>query len=192
MTSLLISLLPLIVVTALMPEWIILGLLLLRGEGGVRKTAALAAGAMTARVLHGVPFGYVCRAAAEESGQQGASIIASTLLLVLGIALLITAVKKWRKEPDPDAPAPKWTVTLMAASPLKTFGIGALLMSLAIKQWVITLSAIGIIDEAQLGWTNSVLAFLFFVVAAQSQLLAPVVASVLTPTGSAKLLDLVQ
>ena len=48
-------------------------------------------------------------------------------------------------------------------------------MALAVKQWVFTLSAIAVIEEAQLGQTANVLAYLFFVVAAQSLVLAPII-----------------
>ena len=51
-------------------------------------------------------------------------------------------------------------------SALKAFGMGALLVAIAAKQWVFTLSAIGIIGEAQLSQTGNVVAFLFFVLAA--------------------------
>ena len=44
------SLLPLIAGAALLPVWIIMALFLLRGEGGVRKALAFAAGAMTVRL----------------------------------------------------------------------------------------------------------------------------------------------
>ena len=54
MDTVIVSLLPLIVGAALLPVWIIMALFLLRGEGGVLKAAAFAAGAMTARVVQGV------------------------------------------------------------------------------------------------------------------------------------------
>jgi hypothetical protein len=62
--------------------------------------------------------------------------------------LLVTAYKKWRKEDDPDAPPPKWMSALSGLSTLKAFGMGALLMIVAVKQWVFTLSAIAIITVA--------------------------------------------
>ena len=108
------------------------------------------------------------------AGETG--IIAATLLLVAGIAMLITAVKKWRKEEDPDAPPPKWMAMLQGLSVAKAFGIGALLMALALKQWVFTLSAIAIIEQAAAGLAASVLAFLLFVVGAQLLVAAPIVA----------------
>jgi hypothetical protein len=189
MDILLADLLPLIVASAVLPLWIILTLLLLRGQGGVAKAAAFAAGAMGVRVVQGIVFGAIFSAAEDAGGAEESAIIASTLLLVVGILLLITAIKKWRKEDDPDAPPPKWMTTLGGLSALKAFGMGALLMAIAIKQWVFTLSAIAVIDEAQLSQAGSVLSYLFFVVAAQSLVLAPVIIAAVAPAQSAKLLN---
>ena len=77
-------------------------------------------------------------------------------------------------------------------SVLKAFGMGALLMALAIKQWVFTLSAIAVIEQAQLSQTGNVLAYLFFVVAAHSLVLAPILVSAVAPAQAAKLLDAMQ
>ena len=185
----LISLLPLIFGAAVLPLWIIAALLLVRGEGGVLKAAAFAAGAMMLRVLQGILFGYVIDAAADANGGGGSNLIASTLLLVAGILLWITAIRKWRTEDDPDAPPPRWTVTLGGLSWPKAFGVGALWMAIAVKQWVFTLSAIAVIDEAKLGRAGSVLAYFVFVLAAHSLVLAPVVVSAVAPARSAKLLN---
>lgn len=192
MATLFINLLPLIVGAAVLPLWIIAALLLLRGEGGVIKASAFAAGAMTVRVLQGILFGYVFGAAADASGDVGSKLIASTLLLVVGILLLITAIKKWHSEDDPDAPPPKWMASLSGLSALKACGIGALWMAIAIKQWVFTLSAIEFITEAKLGQTASGLAYLVFVVAAQSLVLAPIVIAAVVPSQSAKMLEAMQ
>jgi hypothetical protein len=108
----------------LLPAWIILALFLLRGEGGVLKALAFAAGAMTVRVVQGVLFGFVFSEATDASGEGGSDLITSTLLLVLGILVLISAVKKWRKEEDPDAPPPKWMETLGGLSAIQAFGMG--------------------------------------------------------------------
>jgi len=189
MDTVIVSLLPLIVGAALLPVWIIMALFLLRGEGGVLKAAAFAAGAMTARVVQGVLFGFVFGEATDTSGESGANLITSTLLVVLGILMLISAVKKWRKEEDPDAPPPKWMDVLGGLSAIQAFGMGALLMVLAIKQWVFTLSAISVIEQGELSQTGNVLAYLFFVLAAQSLVLAPVLISAVAPTQSTKLLD---
>jgi hypothetical protein len=187
----LINLVPLIVGAAVLPVWIVATLLLLRSEGGVAKAAGFAAGAMTVRVVQGILFGHVFDAAAH-SGGGGSKLITSTLLLVVGILLSITAVRAWRTEDDPDAPPPKWMATLGSFSPLKAFGIGALLMGISIKQWVFTLAAIAVVDEATLGPARSTLAYLVFVLAAQSLVLAPTIGSAVAPTRSAAMLEVLQ
>jgi hypothetical protein len=192
MGAVIVYLLPLIVGAALLPAWIILALFLLRGEGGVRKALAFAAGALLVRLVQGVIFGYVFDTAADAYGESGSNLITSTLLLVVGIVMLISAVKKWRKDADPDAPPPEWMAVLSGLSALQAFGIGALLMALSIKQWVFTLSAIAVIEQAQLSRAGNVVTYLFFVLAAQSLVLAPILVSAVAPVQAAKLLDAIQ
>lgn len=190
MGAVFVELLPLIVGAAVLPVWIVMTLFLLRSERGVWKAAAFVAGATIVRLIQGVVFGFVFEAADDGGGETG--IIAATLLLVAGIAMLITAVKKWRKEEDPDAPPPKWMAMLQGLSVAKAFGIGALLMALALKQWVFTLSAIAIVEQAGVGLAAGVLAFLLFVIGAQLLVAAPIVAYAIAPAATGKLLDTAQ
>ena len=111
---------------------------------------------------------------------------------MVGILLLTTAVRTWRKEDDPDAPPPRWMASLGSLSPRRAFGIGALLMGISIKQWVFTLAAIAVVDEATLGPARSILAYLVFVLAAQSLVLAPIIGSAVAPTRSATMLEALQ
>lgn len=190
MGAVFVDLLPLIAGAALLPVWIVMTLFLLRSERGVFKASAFVAGAATVRLVQGVIFGFVLETADEGGDESG--IVGATLLLVAGIAMLITAVKKWRKEEDPDAPPPRWMEMLQGLSTLKAFGVGALLMALALKQWVFTLSAIAIIEQAGVGLTASVLAFLLFVVGAQLLVVAPIVAYALAPEATGNVLDAAQ
>src|SRR5262245_29809031 len=74
----LVSLLPPIIGAAVAgPMWTILTLLLLRGEGGLIKAAAFAAGAMTVRLLQMILFGYVFGTADGAGGEAGPDLIAS-------------------------------------------------------------------------------------------------------------------
>jgi Sap, sulfolipid-1-addressing protein len=188
----LLGLLPLIVGAAVVPIWIIMVLFLLRSKGGLLEAAAFAAGAIIVRLAQGILFGYVFGKSAEASGDIGSSVILSTLLSVVGILMLITAFKQWRKEDDPDAPPPKWMATIGGLSAAKALGIGALLVAIAAKQWVFTLSAIGIIGQAQMSQAENVIAFLFYVLAASSLVLTPIVVYAVAPTQSAKTLDVAQ
>jgi hypothetical protein len=192
MGSVVVSLLPLIVGAAVVPIWIIMVLFLLRSQGGLLKAAAFVAGAIVVRLAQGVLFGYVFGKSVESSGDTGSSAIVSTLLLVVSILMLITAFKQWRKEDDPDAPPPKWIAAISGLSAGKALGAGALLVAIAAKQWVFTLSAIGIIGQARLSQAENVIAFLFYVLAASSLVLTPIVVYAVAPTQSAKTLDAAQ
>jgi hypothetical protein len=192
MGNVIVSLLPLIIGAAVVPLWIIMVLFLLRSESGLLKAAAFAAGAIIVRLAQGILFGYVFGKSAEANGAGGSSLIVSTLLLVVGILMLITAFKQWHKQDDPDAPPPKWMATISGLSTVKALGMGALLVVIAAKQWVFTLSAIGIIGQAQLSQAENVIAFLFYVLAASSLVLAPIIVYAVAPARSAKTLDAAQ
>jgi hypothetical protein len=193
MGSLLLSLLPLIIGASLgAPAWIIMTLILLRAEGGLVKAAALVAGAMFVRVVQFVLFSRVFGAIVDAEGEDVFDLIPATLLLVAGLLLLITAAKTWwwRTEDDPDAPPPRWMTALGGMSALRAFALAIGMMAVGMKQWVFTLSAIAAIDEAKVGKIGSMLAYLFFIVGAQSLMLGPLVGSVFAPAHSAKIVDI--
>ncbi|MBK8047518.1 MAG: GAP family protein [Anaerolineales bacterium] len=187
-----VNLLPLIIGAALLPVWIIMTLFLLRTEHGVRKALAFVVGAIAVRLVQGILFGYVFGASATAEGEEGSSLIVATLLLVVGILLLVSAFKSWRKEEDPDAPPPKWMARFDQLSTLHALGMGALLMAVSIKQWVFTLSAIAVIEEAQLMGAAAIATYLGFVLAAQSLMVAPIIFCMVAPTKSASALDTLQ
>ena len=181
MGKVLVDLLPLLIGAALLPVWIIIVLFLLRGERGPGKATAFLGGALVVRLAQGVIFGFLIETAVQEYGEESANAIAAILLLIVGILLLLAAVKKWRREADPDAPPPGWQEFLRRATPVKALGMGALLMVLALKQWVFTLSAIAVIEQGGLSRAENVLLYGLFTLLAQSLMMAPVVVTLLTP-----------
>ena len=190
MTGLLLNLLPLVVGAAVGgPMWIIIALLLLRSDHGVFKAAAFAAGAITVRLLQFALFNHIFDAVLESGGDSEMGLMSAILLLLAGIALLITAVKTCFKETDPDAPPSKWMAALGRISAPTAFGMAAVMMSLGFKQWVFTLSAIAIIDEAKVGKIGSLLTYLLFIAGAQSLMLTPIIASALAPAQSSKIVE---
>ena len=176
-----VELVPLILGAAIVPVWIIIVLFLLRGQSGLLKAAAFVAGISAVRLAQGIAFGYVFGASQDASGQGGSSSIVSTLLVVVGILMFIAAFKTYRKEEDPDGPPPKWMQMFGKATPAKAFALGALLVAVAAKQWVFTLSAIGMIVQASLSQVENVVSFLVFVLLAISLLLVPILFSVIAP-----------
>ena len=192
MGSAIVSLLPFIIGSALVPVQIIIDILLLKNpKQGLLKAFAYVGGMTTLRLLQGLIFGLILTNSVAASTQEdsGRSPIVSTLLLVLGILLLVTAYKQWRKDDDPDAPPPKWLTMIDSISPLKAFGLGFGLLLIGGKFWVFTLGAIGIIGQAQLGQPSSTVAYLLFILLAESLLLIPILIRIIIPKQSVSLLE---
>ncbi|MDM9383892.1 GAP family protein [Chlorogloeopsis sp. ULAP01] len=191
METVLISLLPYIIGSAIVPLQIIIGLLLLKSPNqGLFKAVAYVAGMTITRLLQGLIFGLVLSgSSALTEGSNGKNPIVSTLLLVLGILLLIAAYKKWRREDDPDDSPPKGLTMIDSLTPLRAFGIGLGLPLIAAKLWVFTLSALATIAAAQLGQLSSTIVYLLFILLAESLLLLPILARILIPERSKYLLS---
>jgi threonine/homoserine/homoserine lactone efflux protein len=188
MGEIIIYLTPFIIGSAVVPLQIMMIILLLNSpRQGLAKAICLVAGMTVVRLLQGVIFGLILSPSSGETG--GKSLVVSTLLMVLGILLLITAYRQWRNEDDPDGPPPKWMVMLDTLTPLKAFGMGAVLVLISGKFWVFTLSAIGVIAEAQLGQPSSTVAFLIFLLLPQSLLLLAIVIRVIIPGQSKSILE---
>lgn len=186
------DLIPLILGATLAPVFPIIVLLLLQSERGLGKAIAFVVGAVTVRLLQGVIFGLVFRSAVEAESAAGLQLIAPTLLTVVGVLLLVAGVKKVRKEDDGEDSEPKWMSRLSDLTVLKAAGGGALIMLVAVKQWVFTLSALAVIEEAQPGLTAGVALYLLFVVATQALVLPPIIAFAVAPEQSAKPLTAAQ
>lgn len=184
MSSIIPSLLPFIIGSALVPVQIIIVILLLTGERrGPLKAIAFVVGMTLTRLLQGVLFGLVLTGGSGDPADagSGASWVKATLMIVLGILLLATAYKKWANEPDPDAPPPKWLSMLDGLTPLKALLFGAGFILIAAKLWVFTLGALSVIGEAQLGQPDSTIAFLWYILLAQSLLIIPILIRLLLP-----------
>ena len=187
-----VSLVPLIIGSAVVPVQIIIDILLLKSpRQGLLKAAAYVGGMTTLRLLQGLIFGLILTNSAASSTEEGSgkSPIVLTLLLLLGVFLLITAYRVWRKEDDPDAPPPKWLTMIDSLTPLKAFGIGFGMLLIGAKFWVFTLGAIGVIGQAQLGQPSSTVAYLLFVLLAELLLLLPILIRVIIPKQSITLLE---
>lgn len=187
--SLLVSLLPYIIGSALVPIYIILVVLLLTSPGrGLFKGIAFVAGLTTTRLLQGVIFGFVLSDAAESTSTSDTNLVVSAMLMVFGIILLVSAYKKWRKLDNSDT-SPKWLLMIDKLTPAKAFGLGAGLPLISVKLWVFTLGALGTIAEEQIGQTASVTAYLLFILLAQSLLLLPILIRIVMPVRAQSILD---
>lgn len=190
MSDTLISLLPYIIGTAVVPAQIIITILLLKSpQQGLLKAMLFVAGMTASRLAQGVLFGFVLDLGDTSSDADGDGLVVSTLLLVLGLLLIVAAYKKWSKEPDPDDPPPRWLAMMDQATVSQVFFFGAALPLISPKLWVFLLGALGVIDYAQMGQPASTLVFLLFVLLAQSLLLLPILIRILLPQRSVSILE---
>jgi hypothetical protein len=86
----------LVVGATAVPFYPIVVLVLLQGQGGLVKALAFVAGNIAVRLAQGVLFGIIFGVALAANSEYGQRLGVSTLLLIVGILLLITAVKKWQ------------------------------------------------------------------------------------------------
>lgn len=190
MGSVLIQLLPLVIGSMLMPTWIVLVLSLLTSEHGSAAARTLVGGMTVVRVLQGFIFGFTITAADGALGSRRAkTIFVSTLLLVTGILMLAAALKQLLSPPESDTLIARWMTLLSGLTPLRAFGLGALLVATSARAWLFTLTAIGLISQAELGTVQSIGAFLLYVLAAELLLIVPILIAVWAPKRFATLSD---
>src|SRR5262249_28199145 len=146
-------------------------------------------GQILVRLTQGILFRYASGSSTDPQTEEHVHIAVSTLFVVAGILLWITALKKWCEEEDPDAPPPKWMAMFDSITPLKAFGMSVLLMLVGAKQWIFTFGALGVIREAELTTLESSTAYLIFVLGAHSLALIPIAVYAAAPERAPHLLD---
>lgn len=189
MSSVLLNLIPLIGAAALDPVFVIPALLVSRGDAGRVKAVAFAAGVIAVRLAQGVVFGLLVGASgyADEGEEQGA--IVAVLLLVIGVLVWVTVIRKLSKEDDADAPSPKWMTMLESVTPLMAFGFGALLVAIVPKQWIFVLGAINSIRQGDVSQAGGIVAYLIYVLGASAVVLTPILLRIVAPRRSPALLE---
>ena len=187
MSNVFVDLLPLILAATLTPIYPLIVLLLLQSERGLGRATAFVAGVVVVRLVQGVLFGLVLAPAIKAEIAADLEVIGPTLLTMLGILLLVMGVRKWRNggdDADEEEPS-RWMSAFTGMSTLKAVFAGATQILLSVKQWFITLSAIGLIEEAQPGIAAGVGLYLIFMLATQLLVLLPILAFAVAPQKSA-------
>lgn len=176
----LIQLLPLVIGSVIMPTGVALVLLMLRSERGLAVAAAFIGGMTTTRLLQGVIFGTLLGAYEVVHHNHGpAGAIVSTLLLVIGIVMWVTAFKQLFRQADDDLASPLFKLMdiIGTLTPTRALGLGALLVVTSSPAWIFTLTALGVISQGGLTIAQSVVAFLLYVTGTQLLLVAPLLVS---------------
>ncbi len=179
MGSVLVQLIPLVIGSVMMPTWVLLVLVLLRKGRGPVEAIAFVSGIVVVKLLQGLIFGAIFGAYdVSHRRSEIETIIISTLLVVVGLLMWVTALKLLIQDEDPDGPPPAWTRMVSAITPLRALGLGAALVATSSRSWLFTLAAIGIISQEHMGAVLSVLAFFIFIVGTISLLVISILMSI--------------
>ncbi len=120
---------------------------------------------------------YAIASTADIAKSSGPSKGAAVLRLVLGVLLLVLAMRNWRKRPrsGEEPVMPGWMSAIDGFTAMKSLGLAALLSGLNPKNLVLTLAASMAIAQGGLGAGDTVIAFAIFLVIAIATVAVPVI-----------------
>jgi Sap, sulfolipid-1-addressing protein len=114
--------------------------------------------------------------AAESAGTSGPRSIVAALKIVLGVALLVLAWRRFRSRPKPgeEAPLPKWMAALDRFTPGRSLAVGALFGGIKPKNLILAAAAAAGIAGSDLGGAQQVVVLLLLILVASVAIIAPV------------------
>jgi len=188
MPDLLIALIPLALGAALQPAQLMALIVLLQTDRAVVNAWAFIGGMTVFHLGLGGVF-WVLSTRIETSIESGGgqfNIIVGTVLLLLGLMLLVYALRRIFGADKGDEAAASWLDQLESVTPLRAAVVGFALLALDPRDWLFTLAAVDLIAGADLSSLESLLAYLVFVLFVLSLLIIPLVLVMITPEQSGR------
>jgi len=114
---------------------------------------------------------------ANADTDTGPATWVDVLFLILGLVLILVALKEWRGRPhrDEEPSTPKWMSTLDTFTPVKAGALGALLSAVSPKNLPLAVAGAAAIAQTGIPAGQQVGAYVIFVVIASIGVAAPVV-----------------
>jgi hypothetical protein len=177
------ALIPLAMAAAFQPPQLIALLVLLKGRRGVVNGMAYLAGMLIFRLLLGLGFWFLASSLEDSIESTGGrfSILVSSVLMVLGLLLLVNALRRIFSVSDADQSDGSWLDNLEDVSPLRAGLVGMAFLALDPKDWIMDLAAVNLIADADLGGSASLLAYLIYLLMAKTLLLMPIILMLISP-----------
>ncbi len=172
------TLLPLAIAVTISPIPIIAEILLLFSKKPVAAASAYLVGfVIGVALILGV---LILVANAVDLSKSGPAKGAGTLQLVLGVVLLVAAVRRFRGRPKHDeaTPAPKWMNGIGSFTPGKSLGVGTALGAANPKNIAVGVAAAAAISSAGLSTGQTVVSMVVYVIIAAAGVAAPLVVMV--------------
>jgi len=120
---------------------------------------------------------YALAVGGNVGSDSRSSDAASWLRIVLGVLLLLAAVRNWKNRPEPGSTPqlPKWMAHVDALSPGKALGLGALLSSVNPKNLMLAVGTAAGLAELDVSTLGAVVGIVVFVTLASVTIAGPVV-----------------
>jgi threonine/homoserine/homoserine lactone efflux protein len=186
------ELLPAAAAVALSPIPIVAIVLMLDSARGRANGLAFAVGWIVGLSVVSVVVVLVAGGASDPDSSTATGV--NWITAAIGAALLVMAVRQWRKRPkEGETPeAPRWMATIDSVSPVKALVLGAALSGANPKNLALTLSAAASIASAGLDGADEVIAIAVFVVVGSITVAGAVAFHLVAPHASARPLGAVK
>jgi hypothetical protein len=129
--------------------------------------------------------------AAAPSEEAGGPTLADVAILVLGVLAILLGFRQWRGRPRPgeDAPLPVWMAAIDSFTPVRAFGIAALLSAVNPKNLALAAAAGVVISAAVEAGGSAVAMIVVFDLIASASILVPVVYYLVGGEGAKRAMD---
>jgi hypothetical protein len=116
---------------------------------------------------------------AEQSDAATSSTASDTISwgkILLGVLLLVGALRNWRNRPEPGAAPdmPKWMSRIDTLAPAMAFGLGVLLAGVNPKNLILSIGAGSSLAQLGISTSDAVVSLIVFVVVGSVSIAAPV------------------
>ena len=127
----------------------------------------------------------------DAAGDGGPTTWVEVLKLVLGVLLVLVAVRQWRSRPEgkEDVESPKWMAAVETFTPVKALGTGALLAGANPKNVLLAVGAATAIAQTGISGAQQVIAYAVFAIIGTVGVGLPVVLYLVMGTRSRAILD---
>lgn len=188
MIELLLSLIPLAIGAAVQPPQVIALIFLLQTRRGRANGLAFVGGMTAFHLTLGALLWTLItevETSVEAEGGQFDRVV-GTGLAVLGLMLLVYALRRTFSGPDEDEAAATWLTRLQSVSPGQATLVGIAFLALDPKDWLFSLSAVDLIAAADFSAAASVLIYVFYLLLVQSFLLSLLILTLVAPQRAQK------
>ena len=161
------------IAAATVPGWTLLMLMLLQDRASLRAPTGFLIGILGSRLAQGLLVGWVTVSLQSFDDRRVSSALTSLLEIIIGLAMLGTAIRAMTRTPDPDAPPPHWLGRVQSASPWMAGLAGCFLVLVGTRQWIFAFGAVRTIGNDDLDTIAAIVVYVVFAVGASLPVIVP-------------------